>query len=116
RARDEEGDVAFTRGQPQVVARGHLLRPHHGGLPRGGRLQPAVVLLPRHLSTGQQVMSGEASSPQKEFRWYVVRVASNREERVRDNLLARVKAAGKQDRIRTVLVPTEKFAEIKGGK
>jgi transcriptional antiterminator NusG len=51
-----------------------------------------------------------------EFRWYVVRVASNREERVRDNLLARVKAAGKQDRVRSVLVPTEKVAEIKGGK
>jgi transcriptional antiterminator NusG len=63
-------------------------------------------------------MTGEAASPQpqKEFRWYVVRVASNREERVRDNLLARVKAAGKQERIRNVLVPTEKFAEIKGGK
>jgi transcriptional antiterminator NusG len=54
--------------------------------------------------------------PQAEFRWYVVRVASNREERVRDNLLARVKAAGKQERIRNVLVPTEKVAEIKGGK
>jgi transcriptional antiterminator NusG len=52
----------------------------------------------------------------KEFRWYVVRVASNREERVRDNLLARVKAAGMAERIRNVLVPTEKFAEIKGGK
>jgi len=51
-----------------------------------------------------------------EFRWYVVRVASNREERVRDNLLARVKAAGKQERVRNVLVPTEKVAEIKGGK
>jgi transcriptional antiterminator NusG len=64
-------------------------------------------------------MAGEAApAPQapKEFRWYVVRVASNREERVRDNLLARVKAAGKQERVRNVLVPTEKVAEIKGGK
>ncbi|MSR45894.1 MAG: transcription termination/antitermination factor NusG [Planctomycetes bacterium] len=57
-----------------------------------------------------------AASAPKEFRWYVVRVASNREERVRDNLLARVKAAGTHERIRTVLVPTEKFTEIKGGK
>src|SRR5262249_15663052 len=59
--------------------------------------------------------AGAAGAP-KEFRWYVVRVASNREERVRDNLLARVKAAGMQERIRNVMVPTEKFAEIKGGK
>ena len=64
-------------------------------------------------------MAGEAAvsaDTPKEFRWYVVRVASNREERVRDNLLARVKAAGRQERIRNVLVPTEKVAEIKGGK
>ena len=55
-------------------------------------------------------MAGEAAvsaGTPKEFRWYVVRVASNREERVRDNLLARVKAAGKQERVRNVLVPTE---------
>ncbi|MBL8841628.1 MAG: transcription termination/antitermination factor NusG [Planctomycetes bacterium] len=65
-------------------------------------------------------MAGESASPAagapKEFRWYVVRVASNREERVRDNLLARVKAAGKGERVRNALVPTEKFTEIKAGK
>jgi transcriptional antiterminator NusG len=48
--------------------------------------------------------------------WYVVRVASNREERVRDNLLARVNSAGMGDRILSVLVPTERVSEIKGGK
>ena len=65
-------------------------------------------------------MAAEAApapgSAPKEFRWYVVRVASNREERVRDNLLASVKAAGRQDRIKNVLVPTERFTEIKAGK
>ena len=54
--------------------------------------------------------------PAEEFRWYVVRVASNREERVAENLVARVKANGMEDRIKTVLVPTEKLSEIKGGK
>lgn len=51
-----------------------------------------------------------------DFRWYVVRVASNREDRVRDNLLARVKAQGMQEKIRSALVPTEKVTEIKGGR
>jgi len=51
-----------------------------------------------------------------EYQWYVVRVASNREERVRDNLLARVKSAAMEDRIHSVLVPTERVSEIKGGK
>ncbi|MEW6743040.1 MAG: transcription termination/antitermination protein NusG [Planctomycetota bacterium] len=48
--------------------------------------------------------------------WYVIRVATNREERVRDNLLVRVKARGLEDRITNVLVPTETVSEIKGGK
>lgn len=61
-------------------------------------------------------MASEAGVAPKEFRWYVVRVASNREERVRDNLLARVKAGGLAERIGNVLVPTEKVAEIKSGK
>ena len=48
--------------------------------------------------------------------WYVIRVASNREERVRDNLVVRVKAKGMDERISQVLVPTETISEIKGGK
>ena len=48
--------------------------------------------------------------------WYVIRVASNREERVRDNLLLAVKRQGLEDRITEVLVPTETVTEIKRGK
>jgi len=48
--------------------------------------------------------------------WYVIRVASNREERVRDNLLLAVKRQGMEDRIDEVLVPTETVTEIKRGK
>jgi len=48
--------------------------------------------------------------------WYVIRVASNREERVRDNLLARIKMQNLEERITNVLVPTESVSEIKGGK
>ena len=49
-------------------------------------------------------------------RWYVIRVASNREERVRDNLLVAVRSKGLEDKIASVLVPTETMTEIKGGK
>lgn len=48
--------------------------------------------------------------------WYVIRVASNREERVRDNLLVAVRSKGMEDLITNVLVPTESVTEIKGGK
>jgi transcriptional antiterminator NusG len=48
--------------------------------------------------------------------WYVLRVASGREESVKEGLLKKIQLAGLQDSIPTVLVPTEKVSEIKGGK
>jgi len=48
--------------------------------------------------------------------WYVLRVQSNKEDSVRENLEKRVKAAGLDREIARVLVPTEKISEIKSGK
>jgi transcriptional antiterminator NusG len=48
--------------------------------------------------------------------WYVLRVASGREESVKEGLLKKVQLAGLQEQIPTVLVPTERVSEIKGGK
>ena len=48
--------------------------------------------------------------------WYVIRVQSGREEKVRKGLEGRIKAAGAEEIISTVLVPTETVSEIKGGK
>ena len=48
--------------------------------------------------------------------WYVLRVASGREESVKEGLLKKVQLAGLQDQVPTVLVPTERVSEIKGGK
>jgi transcription termination/antitermination protein NusG len=48
--------------------------------------------------------------------WYVIRVASNREERVRENLLLSIKRQEMEEKIDEVLVPTETVTEIKRGK
>ena len=48
--------------------------------------------------------------------WYVLRVQSGREDRVCENLTKRVKAAGLEEQIPRVLVPTETVSEIKNGK
>ena len=48
--------------------------------------------------------------------WYVLRVASGREESVKESLLKKVQLAGLQELVPTVLVPTERVSEIKGGK
>jgi len=48
--------------------------------------------------------------------WYIVRVLTNREERVRENLVRRIKSDALDHRIPQVLVPVERIAQVRGGK
>jgi transcriptional antiterminator NusG len=48
--------------------------------------------------------------------WYIIRVQVGREERIKQNLLRRVKQAGIEDRVPEVLLPVETVSDIKGGK
>jgi transcriptional antiterminator NusG len=51
-----------------------------------------------------------------ELQWYVLRVASGQEDRVRRGLEARVRAKGLEEQIPRILVPTETVTAMKGGK
>jgi transcriptional antiterminator NusG len=48
--------------------------------------------------------------------WYVLRVASNKEEQVRDALERKVKVEGIGDVIGRIVVPVEQVKRIRGGK
>src|SRR5262245_65337030 len=48
--------------------------------------------------------------------WYVVHVLSGQENKVRENILKRVKTEEMGDLVYDVLVPTERVSEIKKGK
>ncbi len=48
--------------------------------------------------------------------WYVVRVHTGQEDKIRDRLVKRVKADGIEDRIPEILVPVERITEVKNGK
>ena len=50
------------------------------------------------------------------FRWYVINTYSGHENKVRQNLLHRVESMSQQDKIRRVVVPTEKTVETKDGQ
>ncbi len=50
------------------------------------------------------------------MQWYVLRVASGQEDRVRRGLETRVKAKGLEERVTRILVPTETVTELRGGK
>ncbi|HHT9129729.1 MAG TPA: transcription termination/antitermination protein NusG [Candidatus Brocadiaceae bacterium] len=48
--------------------------------------------------------------------WFVLRVQSNREDKVKDSLLERIKARGLERLVSNILVPSERVSEVKGGK
>ena len=48
--------------------------------------------------------------------WFVVHVLSGQENKVRENILKRVKTEEMGDLVYDVLVPTERVSEIKKGK
>lgn len=47
--------------------------------------------------------------------WFVLRVQSNREDKVKDALVERIASEGMESVISNVLVPVEKVSEVKGG-
>jgi transcription termination/antitermination protein NusG len=57
-----------------------------------------------------------AGPVEADFRWYILKVQSNREDSIRDALLRRVKIGGLDDYFREVIVPIEMVTEFKGGK
>ncbi len=59
------------------------------------------------MSEGDQTKPTAEAKPAGK-QWYVLRVASNKEEQVRDALLRKVKIEGLDDRIGRILVPTER--------
>ncbi len=61
----------------------------------------------------QETEGGVTTAPG--MKWYVLRVASNKEEQVREALQRKVKIEGLEDRIGRILVPTLKEKRMRGG-
>ncbi len=58
----------------------------------------------------------DGSGNDETLRWYVLKVQSNREKSIRDNILRRVRREGLERFFGEIIIPTEKVAETKGGK
>lgn len=57
-----------------------------------------------------------ADKPAEPMLWYVLKVQSNREKTIRDNLLRRMKREGLEKYFGEIKIPTEKVVETKSGK
>jgi len=64
----------------------------------------------------ETVATDAAAGGDGTLRWYVLKVQSNREKSIRDNLQRRVKREGLEKFFGEIIIPTEKVAETKGGK
>ncbi len=66
--------------------------------------------------TAEPMTTGTQEPTRAGMKWYVLRVASNKEEQVRDGLERKVRIESLEDRIGRVLVPTAKEKRMKGGQ
>ena len=57
----------------------------------------------------------EAKPSNPNMRFYVLRVASNKEDRVREGLQRKTKIEGFEEKVGRILVPTERVRSMKGG-
>lgn len=84
-------------------------------MPDKGNDAIAMSDTPKAQSEGApQTPAGDKPAPV--MRWYVLRVASNKEEQVRDALTRRIQIENMTDRVGRVLVPTVPERRIKGGQ
>ena len=73
------------------------------------------VQLDTAASHGGEV-SGEEPMVTQGMNWFVLRVASNKEDSVRETLLRKIKIEGFEHLVNRILVPTEKKKTMKAGK
>ena len=93
---------------------------------------PAPEANPRYDADGVEIGSDDVETPlgtdveggieedeplvYTDMNWFVLRVASNKEDSVRRTLLRKIKIEGMEDLVNRILVPTEKTKTVKGGK
>jgi transcriptional antiterminator NusG len=92
----------FGRNHRDVIARGLRRAVRFCAREFRPRLHPATLIMAQALAGKEQ--------------WYVVHVLSGQENKVRENILKRVKTEEMGDLIYEVLVPTERVSEIKKGR
>jgi transcriptional antiterminator NusG len=81
----------------------------------GETTQEASLSLEQKTTDSAAVAKDTNKDPALDKAWYVIRVQSGKEDRVRAALEKRVPAMGMQDKISRILVPTELVSEIRKG-
>jgi transcriptional antiterminator NusG len=78
--------------------------------------EPAPEPVPAEAPAGPPPEPAGPEPTRAGMAWYVLRVASNKEDQVREALEKKVKIEGLTERIGRILVPTQKEKRLKGGQ
>jgi transcriptional antiterminator NusG len=78
--------------------------------------QPAAEVAPPDQTETTDQITEDEPLVHPGMNWFVLRVASNKEDSVRETLLRKIKIEGFEHLVMRILVPTEKVKTIKGGK
>ena len=76
----------------------------------------SVATLDGRIDERSDTLSDEEPLITEGMNWFVLRVASNKENYVRETLLRKIEIEGLKHLVNRILVPTEKTKTIKGGK
>ncbi|MDX2115607.1 MAG: transcription termination/antitermination protein NusG [Planctomycetota bacterium] len=76
--------------------------------------QPTATTAPASETVGK--LAADEPLVTEGMNWFVLRVASNKEDYVRETLLRKIEIEGLKDWVNRILVPTEKTKTVKGGK
>jgi transcription termination/antitermination protein NusG len=77
---------------------------------------PPVMAEEQQPNSATDLINSEEPLVTPGMNWFVLRVASNKEDSVRETLLRKIKIEGFTHLVNRILVPTEKTKTIKGGK
>ncbi len=77
---------------------------------------PTGVALDGRIDERVDTLTVDEKLVEEGMNWFVLRVASNKENYVRETLLRKIEIEGLKHLVNRILVPTEKTKTIKGGK
>ncbi len=103
--------------EPEVKAAA-AVEPEAAPPPEAGAAKPAAPETPAATGESEEAFDPATDLPmyRQGMDWFVLRVASNKENYVRETLMRKVQIEGLDDRVSRIMVPTEKTKTLKGGK
>ncbi len=103
--------------EPEVKAAA-AVEPEAAPPPEAGAAKPAAPETPAATAEPEEAFDPATDLPmyRQGMDWFVLRVASNKENYVRETLMRKVQIEGLDDRVGRIMVPTEKTKTLKGGK